>query len=254
VTSRRRATAILLLLPLVAWWAACGDDDPVDPGNGTPPPASQEIPSFKDNTLYQEDGLCDACPGTNGVLDSLSNGAGEYVFAGTTDAGDVRRALLAFAVADSLPAGATVDSVVLTLNMSRTVAGTHAVALHRALADWGEGTSDASCCAPEEGTGGTATVGDATWAFRVFRSATWTTPGGDFVAAPSAVRSVAGGGPYRWRSAQMTADVQGWLDSPATNFGWVLVGDESVVRSAKRFDSRESTATAPRLRVYYTVP
>ncbi|HXV12736.1 MAG TPA: DNRLRE domain-containing protein [Candidatus Krumholzibacteria bacterium] len=254
MTSRRRATALLLLLVLVAWWVACGDDDPVEPDNGAPAHRSEEITASKDNTLYEEDGLCDACPGTNGVLDSLSNGAGEWVFAGTNNLGRARRALVAFDVAGNIPAGAVVDSVVLTLTMSRTIAGTHTVALHRVLADWGEGTSDASCCAPEEGTGGTATVGDATWVLRVFRAAAWTTPGGDFAVASSSVRSVAGSGPYQWQSAQMTSDVQAWLDAPATNFGWILIGDETVDRSAKRFDSRESAATAPRLTVYYTVP
>ena len=26
----------------------------------------------------------------------------------------------------------------------------------------------------------------------------------------------------------MVADVQGWLDNPATNFGWLMLGDESA--------------------------
>lgn len=249
----RTALALLAMMALV--FAACGDDDdPVDPGDDTPRMHTKTISSYKDNTLYQEDGLCPACPGTNGVLDSLSNGAGEYVFIGTNNVGDARRALIAFAVADSLPSNATVDSVVLTLNMSRTIAGPAPSSLHRVLAEWGEGTSDASCCAPEEGTGGPATVGDATWAFRLFRSAAWTAPGGDFVATSSATQSVDDDGLYTWASAQMTADAQGWLDSPAANFGWILLGDESVDRTAKRFDARETAATRPRLTIYYTVP
>jgi hypothetical protein len=216
---------------------------------------TKTMPSFKDNTLYEEDGLCQSCPGTNGVLDSLSNGAGEYAFAGNNGIGNARRALFAFAVADSLPSGATIDSVVLTLNLSRTSNNTlHSSALHRILTDWGEGTSDASCCAPEEGTGGTATAGDATWLFRVFRSSPWTTPGGDFVATASAARNMGGVGLYRWRSAQMAADVKGWLDTPATNFGWILIGNESANATAKRCDTRETSATGPALTVYYTVP
>lgn len=244
-----------LLVSLVFAFAACGDDDdPVDPIDGIPTARTKVIPSYKDNTLYQEDGLCPACPGTNSVLDTLSNGAGEYVFIGTTNVGDARRALIAFAVADSLPSNATVDSVVLTLNMSRTIVGPTPTSLHRVLAEWGEGSSDASCCAPEEGAGSPATVGDATWAFRLFRSSAWTAPGGDFVATPSATQDVDVEGLYSWASMQMTADVQGWLDSPADNFGWILLGDESANRTAKRFDAHETPATGPRLTVYYTVP
>ena len=97
-------------------------------------------------------------------------------------------------------------------------------------------------------------VGDATWLQRVFRSLAWTTPGGDFAATASANRDVAGLGAYAWQSSEMAADVQGWLDSPATNFGWILIGDESSNATAKRYDARESTATRPTLTVYYTVP
>ena len=35
-------------------------------------------------------------------------------------------------------------------------------------------------------------------------------------------------GQYTWSSAQMVADVQGWLDNPASNFGWLMLGDEST--------------------------
>ena len=40
----------------------------------------------------------------------------------------------------------------------------------------------------------------------------------------------------------MVADVQGWLDNPASNFGWLMLGDESTNLTAKRFDTRESTS------------
>jgi hypothetical protein len=40
----------------------------------------------------------------------------------------------------------------------------------------------------------------------------------------------------------MVADVQSWLNSPGSNFGWLVLGDESVAGSAKRFDTRESAS------------
>ena len=40
----------------------------------------------------------------------------------------------------------------------------------------------------------------------------------------------------------MVADVQSWLDNPASNFGWLVLGDETAIATAKRFDTRESAS------------
>ena len=52
----------------------------------------------------------------------------------------------------------------------------------------------------------------------------------------------------------MVSDVQQWLDSPATNFGWAVLGNEERPQTAKRFDSREAEALEDRpvLRIEYT--
>jgi hypothetical protein len=127
------------------------------------------------------------------------------------------------------------------------------VSLHRVLADWGEGTSDA---AGNEGQGAPATPNDATWTHRFFNTSTWSTPGGDFVATASATRVVNDIGLYTWKSAGMRDDVQAWVNSPATNFGWELLGNETAPSTAKRFDSSEdlSSPAHPQLTVYYRVP
>jgi hypothetical protein len=39
------------------------------------------------------------------------------------------------------------------------------------------------------------------------------------------------------------ADVQGWLAQPASNHGWMLIGDDTGLQNAKRFISRSSTGT-----------
>ncbi len=49
----------------------------------------------------------------------------------------------------------------------------------------------------------------------------------------------------------MVSDVQSWLDNPAGNFGWLVLGDESASPTSKRFDTREST-TPPVLTIEYT--
>jgi hypothetical protein len=194
------------------------------------------IPS-KDNTLYEYD----PAEGDH------SNGAGFHFFAGENGMGELRRGVLAFDIAGTIPAGSTITAVSLTMNMSMTPAGALTVELHKLLADWGEGTSHAPM---GEGDGAPATPNDATWRHRFFDTIFWTMQGGDFSATVSASQSVGGVGQYTWSSAQMVADVQLWLDSPTSNFGWLVLGDETASATAKRFDTRES-ASPPVLTVQY---
>lgn len=187
-------------------------------------PSEISIAADRDNTLYEDAG------------GALSNGAGSYVFTGNTSGNGVRRALLRFDVAGAVPPGSTITSAALALNMSMAISGPENVDLHRVTADWGEGSSDAG---GPEGGGTASTPGDATWIHTFFNTALWTAPGGDFSAAPSAAALVDGTGVYVWgSSAGMVADTQTWLDDPASNFGWILVGNEAVLGTAKRFDSR----------------
>jgi hypothetical protein len=193
----------------------------------------------KDNTLYQY------FPAEG----DLSNGAGFHFFAGENGMGELRRGVLAFDIAGSIPPGSTITGVSLSLNMSMTSSDTpRTVELHKLLADWGEGTSHAG---GGEGGGAPATPGDATWRHRFYDMIFWTMQGGDFSATVSASQSVGPIGQYTWSSAQMVADVQSWLDNPATNFGWLVLGDESAGATAKRFDTRES-ASPPVLTIEYT--
>jgi hypothetical protein len=61
-------------------------------------------------------------------------------------------------------------------------------------------------------------------------------------------------GPYAWGSTPaLVADVQEWIDDPASNFGWILISDEAT-RSAKSYLSREAGSNGPRLTVQYTTP
>ena len=196
------------------------------------------ITPSKDNTLYEYDP----------VEGDHSNGAGLHFFAGENAMGELRRGVLAFDIAGLIPPGSTITAVSLTMNMSMTPAGPETVELHKLLADWGEGTSHA----PQgEGDGAPATPNDATWRHRFFDTIFWTTEGGDFSAAVSGTQSVDGTGPYTWSSIQMVADVQSWAQDPASNFGWLVLGNETTAATAKRFDTRES-ASPPMLTIQYT--
>ena len=192
----------------------------------------------KDNTLYEYDPL-------DG---DKSNALGLHFFAGETGMKELRRGVLAFDIAGNIPPGSTITAVSLSLNMSRApTTNVYAMELHKLLADWGEGTSIAS---GEEGDGAPATPKDPTWRHRFFDTIFWNTQGGDFSPTASASQMVGGIGQYTWSSAQMVADVQGWLDQPASNFGWLMLGDESIFLTAKRFDTRES-ANPPVLAITY---
>jgi hypothetical protein len=184
------------------------------------------INASKDNTIYQDDfGL-------------LSNGAGQRFFAGISGNGLIRRGLISFDIASAIPTGATIDSVTLRLNVSNVSNVNPAVVeLHRVLTDWGEGDS---LSPGGEGQGGDAQPGDATWLHTFYDTGFWTQPGGDFAPGASGAATVGGIGVYAWNSTPgMVADVQAWLDQPAGNFGWIVIGDESTI-SAKRFDSRQN--------------
>ena len=165
------------------------------------------------------------------------------------------RSLLAFDVAGSIPAGSTINSVSLTLwcNDGYNSGSTPSVELHKVLADWGEGASSPGWMPPYT----SAKTGDATWRYSFYNTQSWATLGGDFSPTVSSAQTVSTGGrSYTWGStAQMTADVQTWLNTPSANFGWVLKGDETQ-ESGKMFDSRESTNAArrPTLTIDYTPP
>jgi hypothetical protein len=103
------------------------------------------------------------------------------------------------------------------------------------------------------------TVTGATWnQTNCTTSTAWTAPGG--TVAPSATgqastAGVAAGAAVVWDSSSnptMTADVQRWIDSPATNNGWrILSSSEGNSGSAQRFYSIEAGSNAPSLSVTY---
>ena len=188
-----------------------------------------------------------------------ANGSGRYMFTGRNNGQDLRRALMRFDLS-SIPAGSTIDSVSLTLFMNRTLSGSQPNSLHVLTNDWTEGLS-----APlgQEGGGTVAEQDDATWVYRSYETANptsspaWNSPGGDFVAAPSATTNVSSAGQsYTWASAQMASDVQAWVDSPSTNFGWILIGIETTPVTTKRFITRNhpDPNVRPALVVNYTPP
>jgi len=193
----------------------------------------------KDNTLY-EDGA--------GIL---SNGSGVYFFAGFTVSESLRRGLIAFDLT-GIPPNATVTNASLSMYLSMTHGGSASVSLHKTSRDWGEGASDAG---EPGGAGVQAEVNDATWFHTFYDTVFWTNHGGDFSATSSAATTVSSvDTTYTWTGPGVVADVQGWISNPATNFGWVIQGNETTAGKAQRFNTRENTNNPPRLTVTYQAP
>ena len=212
----------------------------------TSPPVAADtmiLTAAADNTLFED------------VSGDLSNGVGEYVFAGRTLMSALRRAVLAFDIAAALPADATITSVALTLEVTKILNDdSHTFEIRRLLTDWGEGNSNSNVMGG--GMGAASAAGDATWIHTFFDTDFWATPGGDSATTLSGAKTVGDLGAYTWNSTpQMVADVQSWLDNPTSNFGWLLQGNEAADGSAKRFNSRENSdpMTVPRLTVSFDV-
>ncbi|MDJ0658726.1 MAG: DNRLRE domain-containing protein [Crocosphaera sp.] len=196
------------------------------------------IPS-KDNTLIED------------VTGSLSNGKGQMFFVGRTNQpqDSVRRGIIAFDIAKTIPSGSKITSVTLTLTLKKTPGGNQSVELHKVLKNWGEGTSN-----HRGGRGDQASLGDVTWIHNRYDNQFWATPGGDFLSTISGITVVGNEGNYTWESTeQMITDVQNWLDKPQENFGWLLLGNETQRGTVKGFASREimDSSDQPKLKITY---
>jgi hypothetical protein len=196
-----------------------------------------------DTTLFEENG-------------DASDGKGPALYSGRITLTFIRRALLRFDVAGSVPAGATITDVQLSLVLTQARGNPVDVYLFRNTAAWGEGTSNAGL---PGGSGAQATAGDATWTMRAWPATPWLAPGGDTAALPSAKIPVQVTlQTYTFGSTpEMLADVQGWYDQPGTNSGWQVRNDElQAAPSARRWGSRESAnpAEQPVLTITYTPP
>lgn len=207
--------------------------------------ATKTLTPNKDNTIYSEDL-------TTGLFTSDALG---YLYAGKT--GEtfgpyLRRALVSFDVAGQVPAGSIVQSVQLKLNLRKNgvSAPGKTASLYRLTESWGEGTSQNG---GGQGTGAAATTGDATWTRRLYNTNAWSSAGGTHSPVASASAIIGNLGVMTWGStSQMVSDVQGWVNTPASNAGWLLVGDEANDKTACQFDSKQSGSVPPSLVVTYT--
>lgn len=199
------------------------------------------IPALKDNTLFED------------VNGEISNGAGDYLFFGSTNQNELRRALLMFDVDSVLESGDSIINVSLKFEVSKLPSGggNGNSTIHTVSQNWGESTSDAS---GEEGSGAQAENGDATWTVTCYNclvTGPWGNQGGDFNSVASDSFQVSSLGVMTVSGPGLSSDVQSWIDNPGSNFGWILVGDENTTKSARRINSRENSSNPPSLEITY---
>ncbi len=192
-----------------------------------------------------------------------TNGGFPMVFSGAT-VNSVRRALIRFDLADvSLPPEPFIVELTLVLERSGLFAeGDDTYTLHRLTSSWGEGTA-ADDDINGGGQGVPADAGDATWSSNFHEVSLWNSEGGDYIAIPSASLSIS-----RWDSVfpenniytfsgpNLAEDVKLWKESTGMNHGWILIGDETVARNARRFWSSEAEdlLVRPQLKITTITP
>ncbi len=219
--------AISFLLPLVSLLAVVSD-------------VRAEIMQFtpdRDATLYENE------------FGEAANGSGRYIFMGRTGPdgnSEVRRTLMRFDVS-AIPLEAVIDGVELSVEIGQVplqppTGGT--ATLHRVLADWGEGESNAP---GPEGQGTSPQSMDATWAHRFYNTVFWGAQGGDFlIDASSAVGYGTVEETLIFPSTEaLKRDIRKWMNSPTQNFGWILIGNEGLDFTARRMDSKDGQNPSP---------
>jgi hypothetical protein len=194
-----------------------------------------------------------------------TNGGGEVIHVGANGSGNVRRGLMQFDIAASVPTGSTITAATLTLHLNDagSAAGDRTVALYRILGQWGNGTTGSGGASGGSGQGFAPATGDVTWNYRSYSTSPpsppltpWLTAGGDFqpLASASLTFTPIVGNYYSWTGAGLVNDVQAWLDDPLQNFGWILRGEEVLGGKLVKFDSLERTIAEyrPVLTIEYT--
>ena len=158
--------------------------------------------------------------------------------------------MVQFDILGNVPAGAVINSVSLSFVQTKIGPGaTASFELHKLTKNWGEGSVAGL------GQGLAAGAGDATWNSAANGVTSWTAAGGDFGGVSGTTVFGTTLTTYTFAStAALIADVQNWLNSPATNFGWLVKAGDEVTVNARELGSREGpTNQKPSLVINYTV-
>ena len=195
------------------------------------PGMSQKTLYSGDTTFVASDAACTNYGGSN------------YLRVGPKSDGGVQRALVYFDLRD-IGATATVTSATLSLRASAAPTVATTVRAHRALAQWAEGTAQASC----KSAGVSWKQGAA--------ATPWRFAGGDW--SPDAAAEITHpGGTLGSDQFDLTALVQDWAGAVQANHGVVLRAADETAGAGKYVQYRSdeyatSTTERPKLAVTYS--
>jgi hypothetical protein len=229
-----------------------------------------------DLSASQDASLLGGTDSTGGRNQSLADPG---IFVGTDGQDNPKRGLVEFNLAPAssgIPAGSTITNVQLQMTVGQ-VAGsgggggsgsgaTNTIGLFDETQAWGQPTNVAgSTNFGGTGHGGAAATNDATWDYAFSTATPWSTAlGGNWTSGSTdlddAETTTTNGAVVTWTSnAAVVADVQKWLDTPSTNFGWLLKNsDETDATDFNAFWSQQGATAdgnqslAPELIVTYT--
>jgi hypothetical protein len=198
----------------------------------------------KDATLYE------SASGT------VANGGGSKMFVGRVGANgnfEIRRTVIKWNIAGSIPAGSRIIAVNLDMNVDLSSAFLpQAATAHRVLQNWSEGNATPG---GNGGAGTGATNGSVTWLHTNYPSQFWTNTGGDFASSPSFTFDLPGFGPLLTPPLPgLVADVQDMLDNPSNNHGWLFKTPEVLTSNARAIASSEASFNKPELQITYLTP
>jgi len=168
-------------------------------------------------------------------------GTNIYMIAGTNGQDEDSRSLLAFNLT-AIPSNAVVSSAALTVKVVKLAPGfpsSGTMDLRRLLVAWSDGA--------------------ATWTNRL-TSIRWSTNGAaapvDFTNSITQSITVTAQTTYTFVSnSNMVADVQRWVNNPASNFGWIIISElQGTLFTECKFGTRENSGNEPSLTVQFTVP
>eukprot|EP00055_Hartaetosiga_balthica_P011651 m.53742 g.53742 ORF g.53742 m.53742 type:complete len:241 (+) comp7682_c0_seq1:70-792(+) len=180
----------------------------------------------------------DATICSENVDGALANGP---LTVGRTNGAALRRSLLLFNVEAETPSNFSasgLESASLSLVWVKgTSDSSISFSLHALQQPWTVGSSTAS-----KGQCVSATTGDVTYMYTSYNSSEWVTNGGDYDATPLATASISN----NTLIFDVTDAVVGILDG-GVNYGWIVIGDESMDMSTAQFESSESASNKPSL-------
>jgi hypothetical protein len=168
----------------------------------------------------------------NSAQANNNDGGAPSIYLGNDLSGGSMRGLIRFALPSTLNQRMVITSADFSLTTGALSGGSPTaatVSLQRLTENWGQGTGSGADPITGDFTYGQAcTAGGATWNQPLCFGVPWATAGGTVNGTLSASASApaTSGSAVKWSSTGgtgMASDVQGWVNSPSSNYGWRLL-------------------------------